>query len=48
MLEVDHDLIEPGRWVARYDRWEVSRLCPIQAVADVLEAELQSLQERDP
>jgi hypothetical protein len=32
-------------YIATYDRWEVERPCPIQAVADCLEAEVAALGE---
>lgn len=47
MIEVWPDMIENGRWVARYDRWEVSRECPIRAVADVLAFEVASIVQEE-
>jgi len=45
MLEVEMSGLGDGLWVARYDRWEVCRECPIEAVASVLEYEADSLRE---
>lgn len=43
MIEVFRSGLGDDCWVARYDRWEVCRACPIEAVAAVLEYEMESL-----